>query len=133
MARVSEYAAAADMGGEAGTGSDRPVDLVHLARYTMGNRDLEQEVLSLFAKQSVIYLDRLRQAADERTWQEAAHTLKGSARGIGAWQIAEFVVAVEELSFASTKNDKAGKIEELARSVDEANAFIVDLLQDAAA
>ena len=64
---------------------DRPVDLVHLAKYTMGNRELELEVLTLFTKQSLIYLERLSNAADQQTWKEAAHTLKGSARGIGAW------------------------------------------------
>ena len=31
---------------------DRPVDLVHLAKYTMGNRELEQEVLTLFTRSS---------------------------------------------------------------------------------
>lgn len=107
---------------------ERPVDLVHLARYTMGNRELEHEVLNLFAKQSVIYLERLRKAADKQTWQEAAHTLKGSARGIGAWQIAEIVSAIEQLSFAIDEEDKHDKLGELTQSIDDANDFIDGLL-----
>ncbi len=39
--------------------SSRPVDLVHLSRYTLGERALEREVLELFCTQSSIYLERL--------------------------------------------------------------------------
>ena len=42
--------------------SSRPVDLVHLSRYTLGERALEREVLELFCTQSAIYLERLRAA-----------------------------------------------------------------------
>jgi hypothetical protein len=31
---------------------DRPIDLVHLARATLGDRSLEREVLQLFDRQS---------------------------------------------------------------------------------
>ena len=39
--------------------SSRPVDLVHLSRYTLGERALEREVLELFCSQSSIYIERL--------------------------------------------------------------------------
>lgn len=117
-------------GGAPETDHDRPVDLVHLAKYTMGNRELEHEVLHLFCKQSLIYLDRLRNAADDRTWVEAAHTLKGSAAGIGAWHVADVARALERLSFAAAEGDKDEAIEALATSVDEANTFINGLLAD---
>ena len=55
--------------------SKRPVDLVHLARYTLGNRALEREVLELFLTQSQIYLERLRESAEDRAWRDAAHTI----------------------------------------------------------
>jgi len=137
MARVISNAMRATPDSEshhdATSATDRPVDLVHLARYTMGNRDLEHEVLSLFAKQSVIYLERLRKAADQGTWKEAAHTLKGSARGIGAWQVADIVAAVEDMNCAGKGNGKTGNenelLQELSRSVEDANAFIEGLLE----
>ena len=31
----------------------KPIDLVHLARYTLGNRELEHEVLELFSNKTV--------------------------------------------------------------------------------
>ncbi len=62
---ASEMAAWADAAPpEAGRKlSSRPVDLVHLSRYTLGDRALEGEVLELFCTQSPIYLERLRAAA----------------------------------------------------------------------
>ena len=104
----------------------RPVDLVHLAKYTMGNRELEHEVLTLFTRQSLIYLERLRSAADRKSWNEAAHTLKGSARGIGAWQVAEIAESLED----GPPSRKKGLVDDLCRSIGEANDFIEGLLTE---
>lgn len=100
----------------------RPVDLVHLARHTLGNRDLEQEVLRLFVRQSVVFLDRMKAAGDQRLRANAAHTIKGSARGIGAWQVAEHAEVVEGC-------DKASSLQALEGAIDEANAYIISLLE----
>ena len=75
----------------------RQIDLVHLARQTLGDVELEREVLSLFVVQSQVYLLRLQAAENAADWKRAAHTLKGSARGIGAWQLAEAAEAAEAL------------------------------------
>lgn len=90
----------------------RPVDLVHLARYTLGNRALELEVLQLFAAQAPSLLERLRLAADERAWHEAAHALKGSARAIGAWPLGK---AAEAAEAARTATDPAVRERAAAR------------------
>src|SRR5437588_8394462 len=66
---------------------DRPIDLVHLARTTLGDRALEREVLQLFDRQSSMLIARMRTAAPAAV-ATLAHTLKGSARGIGAWRVA---------------------------------------------
>lgn len=82
-------------GGEACVPSRaRPVDLVHLARQTMGDRNLEQEVLALFLQQVSSVRERLATAdmAERRT---LAHTLKGSSRGIGAFALADCAGAIE--------------------------------------
>jgi len=76
---------------------DPPVDLVHLARHTLGDAHLEQEVLQLFVTQSRIYINRLKEAGTTEQWQRAAHTIKGSARGIGAWAVAERAETAEML------------------------------------
>ncbi len=107
---------------------DRPVDLVHLSRFTMGNRDLEREVLSLFCKQSVLFIDRLREAADDQAWREAAHTMKGSARGIGAWAVGDAAHAAEQLTGESRIQFGASAIAKLERSFKEACKFIEGIL-----
>ena len=75
--------------------SSRPVDLVHLSRYTLGERELEREVLELFCSQSLIYIERLREARSDKDWKDAAHTLKGSASAIGAWRAKEGQFAID--------------------------------------
>ena len=61
---------------------------------TLGERSLEREVLQLFDRQSTLLLARMR-AADAGGVGALAHTLKGSARGIGAWRVARAAEAVE--------------------------------------
>ncbi len=108
--------------GPAGGHGAHPVDLVHLARHTLGNRDLEQEVLRLFVRQSAAFLDKMKGAADHEQRARAAHTIKGSARGIGAWQVADCAEAVEG---ADAKEPLAA----LEGAIDEANAYINALLE----
>lgn len=83
-------------GGEtAGLSRSRPVDLVHLARQTMGDRSLEQEVLGMFAQQVAMMAQRMR-SADLTERQRLAHTLKGSARSVGAFVLADCAAALED-------------------------------------
>lgn len=81
-------------------GSSNPVDLEHLARYTLGERALEREILELFCTQTVLYLDQLRAAMSDRFWRHTAHCLKGSARAIGAWRAAQAAERAEALQGA---------------------------------
>jgi HPt (histidine-containing phosphotransfer) domain-containing protein len=74
------------------------IDHVHLERMTLGDRSLEREVLEIFVRQTALTLQRIAGASPART-AAAAHTLKGSARGIGAWRVAE---AAERLEQAAT-------------------------------
>jgi hypothetical protein len=67
------------------TANERPIDLVHLARTTLGDRGLEREVLHLFDRQADQLVSRMR-AAGPAGLAPLAHTLKGSATGIGAWR-----------------------------------------------
>ena len=70
------------------------LDLDHLARMTLGERELEREVLMLFTQQSTDLLARLEKLPREGA--SLAHTLKGSARGIGAFAVAEAADNLEQ-------------------------------------
>jgi HPt (histidine-containing phosphotransfer) domain-containing protein len=80
---------------------DTPIDWSHLSRFTMNDRALEQEVLGLFAMEAPRYLARIQSPASRKDGAEAAHTLKGSARAVGAWAIAECAQAVEALQMSA--------------------------------
>lgn len=108
--------------------ADRPVDLVHLARQTLGDKSLELEVLSLFERQSMLLLGRLDSARDARARREAAHTLKGSAQGIGAWRVARTAERVETCDLEVGAADAAEAVDALRSAVAEANATIRGLV-----
>ncbi|MBZ9677106.1 Hpt domain-containing protein [Mesorhizobium sp. ES1-1] len=81
-------------GDVSGQGRARPVDLAHLARQTMGDRSLEQEVLALFVQQALSVRDQIG-GASIKDRLLLAHGLKGSARGVGAFAIADCVTEIE--------------------------------------
>lgn len=72
------------------------IDHGHLRRYTMGDQQLELEVLHLFAGELPKTIRALRDARTDMDWKVAAHTLKGSARAVGAWRVAAAAVAAEK-------------------------------------
>jgi len=78
-----------------GEGAAAPaIDRAHLARMTFGDEALARELLTVFDKQAALILGRMR-GADAATVAALAHTLKGSALGIGAGAVAEAAAAVE--------------------------------------
>jgi len=68
------------------------LDRAHFDHMTGGDADLQAEILGLFKGQAASWSDAL---ASNDNWRNAAHTIKGSARGIGFWQLAEACAAAE--------------------------------------
>jgi len=100
------------------------IDVQHLSRMTLGERSLEREVLSLFDRQVEILLPRIRQAAPAAA-AALAHTLKGSALGIGAWQVARAAEAVEQAKNGAL----AAAVDALGAAVIATKAEIARLLR----
>jgi HPt (histidine-containing phosphotransfer) domain-containing protein len=73
--------------------ADGAIDLAHLARMSLGDVALEREVLSLFAAQSASLIAAL--ATFPQDARELAHKLKGSARAIGAFAVADAAAGLE--------------------------------------
>ena len=71
------------------------VDFGYLETYAGGDMALVEEVLGLFREQAVMWVRLLDPAAEGEAWRDGAHTLKGSARGIGAAALAEACDAAE--------------------------------------
>jgi HPt (histidine-containing phosphotransfer) domain-containing protein len=104
------------------------IDLAHLVRMTIGDRSLEREVLGLFDRQAEMLLARM-QRASRREIAAFAHTLTGSARGIGAWQVAHAAEAIERAASGGEQSDLGGALARLTAAVEEARASIVQLLR----
>jgi HPt (histidine-containing phosphotransfer) domain-containing protein len=102
--------------------ADRPgvIDEEHLERMTFGDRRLEREVLEIFRRQAAIMLGRVG-GAEPAAAAAAIHTLKGSARGIGAWRVAR---AADRLERACGEADRAASLAELQAAALEARAAI---------
>ncbi|MFB9979539.1 Hpt domain-containing protein [Mesorhizobium kowhaii] len=104
-------------GDVSGPRRSRPVDLAHLARQTMGDRSLEQEVLALFVQQALSVRDKIVDA-DIKDRLLLAHGLKGSARGVGAFAIADCATEIEH---RPEDNQTLGRLGVL---IDEVRDFI---------
>ena len=73
------------------------LDLDHLDRYVAGDPTLRDEVLAIFADQAAMWLRTLDPAADDQAWRDAAHSLKGAARGVGAWDVGHACEQAEKM------------------------------------
>jgi len=104
---------------------DGPIDFEHLGRMTLGDAILEHEVLAMFSAQAVSLMSAL--AMLPAAAGELAHKLKGSARAIGAFQVAE---AAGRLETAVLKgDDPAEALAELDDAVEQARTAIDAILR----
>ena len=109
-------------------GGASPIDLVHLSRQTLGDRALETELLRLFAGQCEQILAKLEETqGDRQASGDLAHTLKGSARAVGATAVA---AAAEkyEVDLSVVPLAEPPSIASLKMAADEAREHIIRLL-----
>jgi HPt (histidine-containing phosphotransfer) domain-containing protein len=109
-----------------------PVDLSHLARYTGGERVLNAEILRLFDLQLSEMVDSLRgvlERRDAKRWREITHTIKGAARGVGAFSVGEAAAAAEPVDPLLEHDRAISAIENLRLQGDEVRAFIATYLE----
>lgn len=107
------------------------VDIDHLSRYTGGDRTLNAEVLRLFDQQTtelVGGLNAIMDARDAKSWKETTHTIKGAARGIGAFCLADAAAAAEPIDPARDRGNAAIAIKDLTSNAEAVQAFIRDYL-----
>lgn len=120
MAALSIAFEAPDNAGGMCPSKGRPIDLVHLARQTMGDKVLELEVLQMFARAARESIkDLARSEGDVRA--AVAHRLKGSAQSVGATAVGKAAQALED------NPANAIALAAVAAAVVEAENFILKL------
>jgi HPt (histidine-containing phosphotransfer) domain-containing protein len=104
---------------------DGPIDTEHLKRMTLGDSSLEHDVLAMFSAQAVSLIAAL--AARSADAGALAHTLKGSARAIGACGVADAAESLEVL--IHNGDDPARALAELNEAVARARTAIDAILR----
>ena len=122
MASATVDRPAFDMpGGEgARVRKSRAIDFEQLARQTMGDRALEQEVLALFVHQATNIGEHIVTASREERIR-LAHGLKGSSRSVGAFPVAD---CAEQLERAP---DDTAIVQRLRRRVAEVAEVVASI------
>ena len=104
---------------------DGPIDIAHLERMTLGNPDLEREVLAMFSAQALGLAAALGKLPSDAG--ALVHTLKRSARAIGAFAVADAASRLEVLLRKGA--DPAEALHQLNEAVTEARTAIEAILQ----
>jgi HPt (histidine-containing phosphotransfer) domain-containing protein len=111
------------------------LDEEHLGRMTLGDRRLEREVLEIFVRHTAtmlnLILDRIAER-DPAAVAAAAHTMVGSARGVGAWRVAEAAERLERAVDAGGELQLGDAIAALRAASLEVNTAIGVRLADPA-
>jgi len=98
------------------------IDRAHLSRMTAGAGQLERELLVLFDTQCAVLMQRMAEVPPPAR-ATLAHTLKGSALGIGAMRVAQAAAAVE-----NGEQPQTAALLRLNAAVQEARVAIARLL-----
>jgi HPt (histidine-containing phosphotransfer) domain-containing protein len=107
------------------------IDEEHLGRATLGDRQLEREVLEIFVRQSAMMLARVA-SLDPVAAAAAAHTMSGSARSIGAWRMARAAERLERVVKGGSNKKLDDAVAALKSASLEVNAAISARLVDPA-
>ena len=96
---LTKGGAEAHQNADPGAANPAIFDREHLSQYTGGDDALERELIGLFLAQFAPMRGQLHAAATADDWKFAAHSLKGSARSIGAPRIGALSDALEDLGW----------------------------------
>lgn len=97
------------------------VDYVHLKAQAADDLDVMREVLELFIVHTEQVLEGLEATTDARSWKELTHTLKGSARGVGAFAVADAAAIAETATLDKSRITAIREAFEVARQFVAAN------------
>jgi HPt (histidine-containing phosphotransfer) domain-containing protein len=104
---------------------DGPIDIDHLKRMTLGDAGLTHEVLAMFSAQASGLIGALATLPADAA--ALAHTLNGSARAIGAFQVAEAAACLE--AALDNAEDASGPLAELNDAVAAARTAVDAMLR----
>lgn len=102
----------------------RAVDFDYLEAYAGGEIAVVMEVLGLFREQAALWLPVLDSQASAEAWRDAAHSLKGTALGIGAAAMAQACLAAEGVASEDASHRQAAR----AQVLEAVQAVLADIV-----
>jgi hypothetical protein len=108
-----------------------PLDLAFLAKQTLGDDALADEILRLFDTMAHTYMERIVQSPSPEAMLPHLHTLKGASAGVGAFDLRE-MVRVAEASIQAGRGLDPEAVADLSVAVEAVSAFIAHRIELAA-
>lgn len=97
------------------------IDETHLASFSDGDRELEDEIAELFISTARGYLKRMSEAVREkRAWSAEVHALKGAGANFGACRVAALAKHSE---FMPPSDDQ---VQALEKAIDDVATFFAN-------
>ena len=109
--------------GKARPQAQRPIDMVHLSRQSLGDPGLEEEILRMFDQLAGAYVSRLRSAVNRDDILLNLHSLKGASAGVGATGVSG-LAAEAEIECRKSGKLSGERLPDIGMSVEEVRAFI---------
>lgn len=92
-------------------------DQEHLRQYTGDDLALQRELVNLFLGHFAPVRTQLDAARSSQDWKFAAHSLKGSARSIGAPRVAAVADKLDAMAFEEPASRKTQLLNELDTAI----------------
>lgn len=102
------------------------IDLDHLEKYVAGDDALRDEILTLFAERAVSMNAELKATQTEEERKLTLHTLKGGARGVGAWVLGDLCEQAERMN---DNPEKSAEQAVLMADIEKAVSDVADAVQ----
>ena len=105
--------------------ASRPIDMLHLAAQSLGDKSLELEILRMYDQIVAVHFERLMLTTVLPDVLQHVHTLKAASSGVGAWSLAEHAHVMEtELKAGEGINPE--RIADIHMAVVEVRDFIAE-------
>lgn len=105
-----------------------PIDRVHLAKQSLGDQGIEQEILRVFDRMIRASLERVVTSTTPEGLRSELHAMRLAASGVGAWPVAHQAGEAED-AIASGKPVDPRWIEDIETGVGELLDYVDGLIE----
>ena len=97
-----------------------------LSRNTVGDVDLQREVLQLFYQQVGEMLQNLGNSKTDQVWYQSAHAIKGSACSIGLLRLGQLAEEAEGLMGCANTSQRRAQYVQMKNEAEQARLCVVE-------